>query len=110
MKILSPILLAGALAFSTVAIAKDFSILNEPDGSTSITVKCRSAAGGSGTSNITLGPGQQTDIGDPQCRTYTVSIATANGTRNGHVIAYTLDAGHSYYIYWNDRNWDIAEQ
>ena len=105
MKILSSILLASALVFSTAVMAKDFTILNEPDGSTTLKVRCSS-----GTSLVTLKPGEQTDIGDSSCRSYTVSISTGNGTRNGHIIEYTLDGGHSYYVYLNDRGyWDVAE-
>src|SRR6266702_2753137 len=100
MKILSSILLASALAFSTSVMAKNFTILNEPDGSTTLKVRC-----GSGTSLITLQPGEQTGVGDSSCRSYTVTISTANGTRNGHVIAYTLDGGHSYHIYMNDQGY-----
>ncbi|HDR9481706.1 TPA: hypothetical protein QDC20_005524 [Burkholderia aenigmatica] len=108
MKIISLALLASSALIATSAIAGDFSITSDPDSVHHLVVTCRDGAGKSGSSRITLQPGQQMVIGDPACNTYTVSISTANGTKSGRIVSYTLDANRSYSIFWNDRYWDIA--
>ncbi|MGK8200729.1 hypothetical protein [Burkholderia cepacia] len=109
MKLTQTLLFIPALLASIQASARDFSIRNEPDSQTNLTIECRDRSGRSGSNEITLQPGQQMNIGDSSCSTYTASISTANGTRSGRIKTYTLDGGHSYYIFWNNRYWDIAE-
>ncbi|VVD92226.1 hypothetical protein PIN31115_01658 [Pandoraea iniqua] len=111
MKILTaPLCCAAVSVLPALAFAADFSIRNDPDTRVSFVVECRDRSGKSGSNEITLQPGQRMDIGDPGCRTFTASISTDNGTRSGRIKTYTLDAGHSYYVFWNDRYWDIAEE
>ncbi|MBN3785940.1 hypothetical protein [Burkholderia sp. Ac-20353] len=109
MKNIALFLLAASSFLATSAIARDFSIRNDPGARHNFVVSCRDGSGKSGSNKIVLQPGERMDIGDPACSTYTVSMSTANGTRSGRVITYTLDADHAYYIYWNGQYWDIAE-